>query len=133
VTQTVSLPAGEGDHRKQEQLARLADRRAVYVRRGRRALLLQLLAGATATADDVRAAVQLPSDIDPRCLGAVPIALAEAGIIVRVDYTPSMRPERHASIIAVWCLADRAAAMAWLADNPDLPDPDLTPEPGYLF
>jgi hypothetical protein len=126
-----SLP--EGERRKREQLARLAERRAVYVRRGRRALLLQLLAGRTATADDVRAAIQLPPGLDPRCLGAVPIALAEAGIIERVDYTPSMRSERHASIIAVWGLADRAAALAWLTDHPDVPDPDTAPEAGYLF
>ncbi len=34
----------------------------------------------------------------------------------------SARPIRHASVIAVWELADRAAALAWLARNPELPD-----------
>jgi hypothetical protein len=123
----------KGERRKRKQLARLAERRAVYVRRGRRALLQPLLAGCTATADDVRAAVELPGDIDPRCLGAVPIALVEAGIIERVGYTPSTRPERHASILTAWGLADRAAALAWLTDHPDSPDSDPTPEPGYLY
>ena len=39
-------------------------------------------------------------------------------------YVRSCRPERHASVLAVWRLADRAAALAWLADNPELPDLD---------
>ncbi len=38
----------------------------------------------------------------------------------------SARPIRHASVLTVWELADRAGALAWLARNPDLPDP---PEP----
>ena len=86
-------------------------------------MLLRLLDAGTATADDVRAAVELPDGIDPRCLGAVPGPLADAGIIRRADYRPSSRPERHASIIAIWALADRAAALAWLAVHPELPDP----------
>jgi hypothetical protein len=42
----------------------------------------------------------------------------------------SVRPIRHASVISIWELADRAAALAWLARNPDLPgaEPDAAGE-----
>lgn len=103
--------------------ALLTDRRAVYVRRGQRALLTALLATGTATADDVRDAVDLPPGIDPVCLGAVPGALARAGIIRRVGYVPTCRPDAHARPVSVWALADREAAERWLADHPDVSDP----------
>ncbi len=103
--------------------ALLADRRAVYVRRGQRALLAALLATGTATADQVRDNVTLPADIDPVCLGAVPAALVRAEIIYRDGYAPTCRPTAHARPVSVWGLADRAAAERWLADHPDLPDP----------
>ena len=61
--------AAEGEEIKAEKLAMLEARREVYVRRGRRAMLETLLRNGTATADDVRAEVELPSDIDARCLG----------------------------------------------------------------
>ena len=84
---------------------------------------MRLLEVGTATADDVAERIG-PTDpsIDPRWLGTVPGPLAVARIIRRVDYTKSARPIRHASVIAVWELADRAAAIAWLARNPDLPE-----------
>ena len=111
-----------GKTRKQERHSLLRERRVVYVRRGQRALLNRLLCGETATADDVRDSVKLPLSIDPRCLGAVPGSLARAGIIRSLGYVKSARPERHASPIQVWAIADRAAAVAWLAANPDYPD-----------
>lgn len=118
----------EGERRKNAALDLLAARREVFVRRGQRALLAVLLEGApTATADDVRAAVELPPDLDPRLLGAVPRTLALAGIVRRVDFQKSCRPERHASFVGLWELADRQAAIEWLARNPEPPDPE--PEP----
>jgi hypothetical protein len=42
---------------------------------------------------------------------------------MRVGYTRSCRPSRHAIIIAVWELADCNAASTWLACNPDLAEP----------
>lgn len=114
---------GEGERRKADALALLADRRAVYVRRGQRALLAALLAMDTATADDVRDAVELPAGIAPVCLGAVPSALARARIIGRDGYVLTCRPTAHARPVSVWRLLDRAAALRWLADHPDLPDP----------
>jgi hypothetical protein len=112
----------EGERRKRKALTLLEARRRVYVRRGRRALLSQLLASGTATADDVRAAVELPRGIGPRCYGAVPTALAKAGLIRAVGYRPSERPEAHGRPVTIWQLADRGGALAWLRDHPDAPE-----------
>jgi hypothetical protein len=109
----------EGERRKQDALASAGPRGETIVERGRRVLLLRLLENPTATADDVRQSLDLPEGLDARCLGAVPIGLARAGIIQSAGYVRSARPERHAGPIQVWTLADRAAAMAWLAAHPE--------------
>lgn len=114
----------EGERRRDNALELLRERRAVWVRRAQRALLTAALERGEATADDVAAVVVLPPDLDGRLLGAAPGALAHAGLLCLSGYVRSTRPERHASVIAVWTLADRAAAVAWLRDNPDLPDLD---------
>ena len=111
-----------GQARKQKRHLLLRERRALYVRRGQRALLARLLAAETATADDVYESVELPPSIAPRCLGAVPASLVRAGIIRSLGYVKSARPERHASPIQVWTLANQSEAVAWLAANPDLSD-----------
>ena len=64
----------------------------------------------------------LPEGIDPRVLGGVPKLLVKLGIIRRSGSTKSDRPNRNASVLAVWELANRDAALAWLTDNSDLPD-----------
>ena len=117
----------EGERRKQDVLQTLAARRETYVNRGRRVLLARLLSHGLATADDVRRAVELPANIDPRCLGSIPGPLARAGIIRCIGYEKSDRRERHASIIGVWEILNAAAARDWLARHPDLPD-DLGPD-----
>ncbi len=115
----------EGERRKDEAHSLLEARREVYIRRARRALLLQLLETGTATADDVAERVgPAPDGIDGRFLGTVPGLLARAGITRRAGFVSSARPSRHASILSVWQLGDRAGAIAWLARNPDLPEPD---------
>ncbi len=113
----------EGERRKAEQLANLEARRNLIVNRGRRALLLKLLAAGTATADHVRAAVDVPDGVDPRCLGSVPGMLARAGVIRRCGFNKSGRPERHASYIAVWELLNPDLARLWLTSHPDIPTP----------
>jgi hypothetical protein len=116
---------GEGESRKEAAHALLEAHRDVLIRRARRALLSQLLGAGTATADDVVDRIgPTGNGIDPRWLGTVPRPLALAGIIRRIGYTKSARPTRHASVLSVWELADRAKATSWLARNPDLPDPD---------
>lgn len=127
-----ALAIGEGERRKADVLADLAARREVIVRRGRRAMLQRLLLEGQATSDDVRAAVELPDGVDGRCLGAVPGPLAAARIIALGGYTKTARPERHASVIGRWVLADADAARRWLAENPDLPDPPQAGR-GWLF
>jgi len=112
----------EGERRKADILAMLAARRETCVNRGRRVLLARLLSHGSATADDVRHAVELPNKIDPRCLGSVPGPLARAGIIRSVGTTKTKRPEAHARKIDVWELVDHVAARDWLACHPDLPD-----------
>jgi hypothetical protein len=127
VTPSPLTPAdgqAEGERRRDAALALLADRRAAVIRRGQRALLAALLERGTATADDVRDAVPLPEGIGPRCYGAVPLPLADAGLIRHAGYTATRRPEGRARPIAVWRLADRAAALTWLDAHPELPDPD---------
>lgn len=123
-TATLDLDAGaaEGERRKQDRLDLLRARRAVYVRRGQRALLRRLVDAGTATADDVAAVVELPDDIDARCLGAVPGSLARWGLIQALSVDRSRRASRHASLQLTWGLADRDAALQWLAAHPDLPD-----------
>jgi hypothetical protein len=83
-----------------------------------------LLEQTVATADDVRNKVPLPQGIGPRCYGAVPLPLADAGLIRHAGYTATRRPEAHGRPIALWQLGDRAAALAWLETHPELPDTD---------
>jgi hypothetical protein len=114
----------EGEQRRDAALDRLRERRAALVRRGARLLAGRLLDNGSATMDDIAAELETPPDIDRRLVGAIPSTLAKAGVAVLTGYVRSTRPERHASVIATWGLADRAAAVAWLRDNPDLPDLD---------
>lgn len=111
-----------GEARKLDAHALLEARREIFILRGRRALLAAMLGRGEATADDVRRAVALPDGIDPVCLGVVPGELARAGIIERVGFHTTARPEAHARPVSIWRAADRAAAMAWLAAHPDRPD-----------
>ena len=115
----------EGERRKDAAHALLEARRQVFVRRARRALLSHLLFTGTATVDDVADLTGTPpEDIGPQFLVTVPGPLAHAGIIRVAGHDKSRRPGRHASILTVWEIADRAAALAWFAYNPDLPDPE---------
>jgi len=114
----------EGERRRDDALSLLTARRGWLIRGACRALLTHLLDHGTGTADDV--ADRLPADpdgIDPRWRGAVMRTLSAARLIRRVGYTTSCRPVRHASVIAVWELVDRAAAVAWLSRNPNPPEP----------
>lgn len=119
---TAAAGLAEGERRRDAAHDLLRTRRAVFVRRGQRALLLRLLHAGTATADDVAAAVTLPPDIDGRCLGAAPGPLVRLGLVELAGYERSSRPHRHASPQAVWKLRDRDGAAQWLDAHPDLPD-----------
>lgn len=114
----------EGKRRKDIAHQLLAARRERVVRLGQRALLNRMLTYGTATADDVRAAVALPDGVSPVCLGAAPGALARLCIIRRIGFVESSRACAHARPVSVWELADREAALAWLAAHPPIPAPE---------
>jgi len=114
-------PAGDsGETRRDAALNLLADRRPVLVRDIRRAAVRLALTGDTFTADDLRAAVDIPDGINPVVVGSAVRALAVAKIIRKDGSRNSKRKRAHARPNAVWTLADRAAAVAWLAANPPL-------------
>ncbi len=116
---SAAVPA-DGHALKAQALDVLEAQRAVYLLRGRRALLRRLLEFGEATADDVRAAVELPPEINAVCLGAVPGALARAGIIEAAGFAPTLRAPAHARPVKVWRLVDRGAAEQWLEDHPEI-------------
>ena len=86
---------------------------------GRRALLLKVLESGNATIDDVRAVVP-HGTANPKAFGAVPSALAKAGIIRRIGFVKSTRAAAHSRWNICWELADTAKAYAWLAAHPPL-------------
>lgn len=112
----------EGKRRRDYAFKLLEARRAVYVRRARRAFLERLLAVGVVTADDVRDVVKLPPGINPNLFGCVPSAFAQQGIVECDGVNISRRPQRHAGIVRRWRLVSADAAIKWLAENPDLPD-----------
>lgn len=113
----------EGEQRRDVALDLLRERRAALVRRGCRLLAARLLEFGTATMDNIAAGLETPPDLDRRLLGAIPSTLAKAGVAVLAGYVRSTRPERHASVIAVWQLVDRDAAEQWLQKHPELQPP----------
>lgn len=117
----MAAPYIEGEHRKTDALDLLEAHREVHVRRGRRALLEVLLRCGRATADDVREAVKLPPRVNPKLFGSVPGLLAKLGIIRQAGFAKTNRAAGHARPVAVWELADRKAAVQWLANHPDVP------------
>lgn len=110
----------EGERQKDKALDLLSCRREAYVQLGRRALLERLLESEAATADDVRQSVKFPEGISPKCFGAVPGPLEKMGIIVPDGFQKTARPAGHARPVTVWRLRDRAAAVEWLKNHPDL-------------
>lgn len=112
----------EGERRKDAAHGLFEAVRPKLIGRGRRALIGLLLTQDEATADDVRALIEVPAGIDPKCLGSVPGSLAKAGIIRRTGYRPSTRPEAHARTLTVWALADTRKAIQWLRDHPEPAD-----------
>jgi hypothetical protein len=111
-----------GEQRRDSVLACLESAKDAVLLRARRALITAALGKGEATADDVYPAVELLAGRDPRCLGAVAPPLVKAGIIRAAGYVKSTRPNRNASPIVRWELADAEAARRWLAENRDEPD-----------
>ncbi len=112
----------EGRRRRAAVLRLLCDRRAALIRAVQRAFLAVLLDRGPSTTDPVRAAVPIPVGTDPRLVGAAVRALAELRLIDRAGLSRSTRPEAHGRDLPLWAVRDRAAALAWLAAHPELPD-----------
>lgn len=113
-------PADSGETRRDDALARLRRHRAALVRDLARATVRIALDRGVLTADDLRDAVPIPDGIRPVVVGAAMQAVADAGLISCIDYRRSRRPVAHARPVRVWQLADRAAALAWLAARPPI-------------
>lgn len=76
------------------------EHRAERLAEARRVLVAVLGETGQATINDVRQRMEIPTEYDPRWLGAVPGPLARRGIIRRVGYVPSGRA--HDRLIALW-------------------------------
>ncbi len=106
----------EGEARRDAALGLLRVHRAALIRRVTAAALRFVLAGGEVCADDVRCEIPIPPDVSPKCVGSVFRDLADAGILRRIGYRPSVRPIAHARPVSVWQLADRDAATVHLAE-----------------
>jgi hypothetical protein len=114
-------PSPDGEAPKRFALDLLENRREEIVGRARRALLSYLLEHGAGTIDRVRELVPVPPSINPKLFGAVPGPLALSGIIRPAGFTKTTRTAGHARPVTIWELADRAAALKWLATHPDGP------------
>jgi hypothetical protein len=114
----------EGKRRRDEALDLLSQYRPVLIRRVQRAFLDLLLTRGPSTIDPVRALVPIPSGISPKLVGPAVRALVKLKLVRRTGLSRSTRPEAHCRDLPVWAIADRPAARAWLAANPNLPEPD---------
>lgn len=126
-TPTPTAGLDEGLRRRDRALDRLGARRPALVRRIQREYLTILLRRGPTTTDPVRAAVPIPDGCDPRLVGAAVHQLARLGIIRGVGWSRSVRPEAHGRDIRIWAITDRAGAISWLADHPELDDPAAAP------
>jgi hypothetical protein len=123
----------EGERRRDAALALLALHRDPTVRRLQRAYLLHLLTAGPSTIDPIRAAVPIPGETDPRCVGAAVRGLATLRLIRRAGLTCPARHAAHGRDLPVWEIADRAAALVWLADHPGPPEPGQGEPPQREF
>lgn len=115
--------AAAGEGLRDAALLLLTATRPATIRRLQRAAVRLALEAGAVTADDVRDAVPIPPGINPKVTGAAVYGLALAGILTGAHYVRSRRKPAHARTLRVWLLTDAAAAVRWLNDNPEYPDP----------
>lgn len=123
------VPAQTGQELKAAALERHERRHSPLIRNGQRVLARAILEHGFATADDIRDRFVLPTGVNPKALGAVPVGLAKAGLIEQAGFTVSRRPEAHRRPVAIWRTSDPDGLRAWLASHPELtlvePSPTL--------
>ncbi len=114
---------GISDLLKQQVLEFFENSREAIIRRARRLFLNVLLNSPTGicSADAISDALAIHKAAK-RLLGAVPGPFAKAGLIERIGYIASTRPEAHARPISLWKLIDREGASQWLLTHPELSD-----------
>lgn len=115
-----------GKELKDQAHAMLEVHRELFILRCRRALLTILLERGEqgeATIDDVHKCIAVPDEVDPVAIGPAGADLARAKIIQKAGWRSTERPEAHGHPVSVWKLLSREKAVAWLAANPDRPDP----------
>ena len=115
----MSAPISTGQELKAAAFDLLEVTREEIILKARRRFGDALLRNGEATTDDAREGLEIPEGVDPVCLGAVPGFLARQGIIRRVGYRPSLRPEAHARPLSIWGLLDASKLLAWLAAHPE--------------
>jgi hypothetical protein len=126
---------GEGERAKSPAIDLWAARRELLLK-GRRTLVAAALCHGTASADDVRARVDLPPGVDPKCFGLVPGPLVRARVIEPVGVAQTRRPIAHARHVTVWKLVDPAVAATWLTENSEQRGPASDRQvavQGFLF
>lgn len=107
-----------GRDRKEIQLSLHEAEHKQFMLLARRALIELLRSRDSATIDDLRPKITIPASVSCKAIGAIPTALAKAGVIRRAGFTESIRPEAHGRMLSAWTLADSAKASAWMAANP---------------
>ena len=101
-TESCQLNSSDGGAGKQLALDLLRSHRAVLIAEASRIMVEIARTEGKATTDDVRARMDIPAEVDPRWIGAVPNLLGRKGILRQVGYVKSRRPKAHARPIGVW-------------------------------
>ena len=104
----------EGKRRRDVALTHLREHRADIIRKLQFAAIRVALETGTTCADDVRELVAIPPGMSANVVGAAFRELVADGLLVCIGSRHSKRPAAHARSIAVWRLADSAAASAFL-------------------
>lgn len=112
--------ADNGDALRDAALELLRTTRPEMHRRLQRAAVMLAIESGRVTADDVRAVVPIPSNVNPKICGSVFRELAKTRILAADGFLESQRAVAHCRPIRIWRLADAAAASRWLAANPEI-------------
>ncbi len=104
-TKSPTLDDTEGLFRKQLAFDLFKQHRAELVRRAVRIMAQIATERGTVTTDDVREMMSIPSNVNPKWLGVVPVILARKGILRHAGYVKSRRAKAHGREIKVWELA----------------------------
>jgi len=117
-----ATPAASGAALRDEALSLLAATRPATIRKLQRAAVSLALEAGTVTADDVRDAVPIAPNINPKVMGSAIRQLAVLNILRGGDYVRSRRRVAHCRPVRQWHLADAGRAVCWLAAHPEPTD-----------